>query len=171
MISDIESFLRYFDAVHRRAVRDIDPLPPAAEGGGPADVAAGAGGLRRQVPPSRRGHAKRVADPPGAADRQRGDDKRLADPDDDAGARHPPPLADRYVRGAQRLGAAAHLRPLRRAGGAGAGPPAGAARGGGGGPLAKLPGGGGAAGGRPSGAPPSGVGLKPAPPMWETRFG
>src|SRR3972149_4603918 len=32
MITDIESFLRYFDAVHRRTVRDIDALPPAAGG-------------------------------------------------------------------------------------------------------------------------------------------
>jgi uncharacterized damage-inducible protein DinB len=31
MISDIDSFLRYFDAVHRRAVRDIAALPSAAE--------------------------------------------------------------------------------------------------------------------------------------------
>ena len=31
MITDIDSFLRYFDAVHRRAVRDIAALPPEAE--------------------------------------------------------------------------------------------------------------------------------------------
>jgi len=31
MITDIESFLRYFDAVHRRALRDIGALPPEAE--------------------------------------------------------------------------------------------------------------------------------------------
>ena len=31
MISDIDSFRRYFDAVHRRAVRDIAALPPEAE--------------------------------------------------------------------------------------------------------------------------------------------
>ncbi len=30
MITDIESFLRYFDTVHRRTVRDIDALPAAA---------------------------------------------------------------------------------------------------------------------------------------------
>src|SRR3989304_6982707 len=30
MITDIESFLRYFDAVHRRTVRDVDALPAAA---------------------------------------------------------------------------------------------------------------------------------------------
>ncbi len=31
MITDIESFLRYFDAVHRRVLRDIGALPPEAE--------------------------------------------------------------------------------------------------------------------------------------------
>jgi hypothetical protein len=31
MISDIESFLRYFDAVHRPALRDIAALPAEAE--------------------------------------------------------------------------------------------------------------------------------------------
>jgi len=31
MFSDIETFLRYFDGVHRRAVRDIGSLPPEAE--------------------------------------------------------------------------------------------------------------------------------------------
>ena len=31
MITDIDSFLRYFDAVHRRAVRDVAALPPEAE--------------------------------------------------------------------------------------------------------------------------------------------
>lgn len=31
MITDIETFLRYFDGVHRRAVRDIGALPPEAE--------------------------------------------------------------------------------------------------------------------------------------------
>jgi len=36
MITDIESFLRYFDAVHRRTVRDVTALPPAAEGYRPA---------------------------------------------------------------------------------------------------------------------------------------
>jgi uncharacterized damage-inducible protein DinB len=36
MIKDIDSFLRYFDAVHRRAVRDIGALPPEAEGWAPA---------------------------------------------------------------------------------------------------------------------------------------
>ena len=30
MITDIASFLRYFDAVHRRTVRDVAALPPAA---------------------------------------------------------------------------------------------------------------------------------------------
>jgi uncharacterized damage-inducible protein DinB len=32
MITSIDGFLRYFDAVHRRAVRDISALPPEAEG-------------------------------------------------------------------------------------------------------------------------------------------
>lgn len=32
MISSIEAFLRYFDAVHRRALRDIEALPPEADG-------------------------------------------------------------------------------------------------------------------------------------------
>ena len=32
MISSIASFLRYFDAVHRRALRDIAALPPEADG-------------------------------------------------------------------------------------------------------------------------------------------
>ena len=31
MITDIDAFLRYFDAVHRRALRDIGALPPEAE--------------------------------------------------------------------------------------------------------------------------------------------
>ena len=31
MITDIETFLRYFDGVHRRALRDIGALPPEAE--------------------------------------------------------------------------------------------------------------------------------------------
>lgn len=31
MITDIDSFLRYFDAVHRRALRDVGALPPEAE--------------------------------------------------------------------------------------------------------------------------------------------
>ncbi len=35
MITDIESFLRYFDAVHRRVLRDIGALPPEAEGWAP----------------------------------------------------------------------------------------------------------------------------------------
>ncbi len=36
MISDIHSYLTYFDAVHRRSVRDIGMLPAAAEGWRPA---------------------------------------------------------------------------------------------------------------------------------------
>ncbi len=32
MISSIEAFLRYFDAVNRRALRDIEALPPEADG-------------------------------------------------------------------------------------------------------------------------------------------
>jgi len=35
MISSIDGFLRYFDAVHRRAVRDVAALPPAADGWAP----------------------------------------------------------------------------------------------------------------------------------------
>ena len=31
MITDIDDFLRYFDAVHRRAMRDVGALPPEAE--------------------------------------------------------------------------------------------------------------------------------------------
>ena len=31
MISDIGSFLRYFDSVHRRTLRDVGALPPQAE--------------------------------------------------------------------------------------------------------------------------------------------
>ncbi|HEV3475637.1 MAG TPA: DinB family protein [Actinomycetota bacterium] len=31
MISDIQSFLRFFEAVHRRTVRDVDALPKEAE--------------------------------------------------------------------------------------------------------------------------------------------
>ena len=31
MFTDIETFLRYFDGVHRRALRDIGSLPPQAE--------------------------------------------------------------------------------------------------------------------------------------------
>ncbi|HEU4760224.1 MAG TPA: hypothetical protein VFT91_09625, partial [Dehalococcoidia bacterium] len=30
MITDIESFLRYFEGVHRRTVRDVDALPAGA---------------------------------------------------------------------------------------------------------------------------------------------
>lgn len=36
MIESIDSFLRYFDAVHRRALRDVAALPPAADGWAPA---------------------------------------------------------------------------------------------------------------------------------------
>jgi uncharacterized damage-inducible protein DinB len=32
MITSIDAFLRYFDAVHRRALRDVGALPPAADG-------------------------------------------------------------------------------------------------------------------------------------------
>ena len=35
MISSIAAFLRYFDAVHRRAARDIAALPPEADGWSP----------------------------------------------------------------------------------------------------------------------------------------
>jgi uncharacterized damage-inducible protein DinB len=35
MITSISSFLRYFDAVHRRAMRDIAALPPEADGWAP----------------------------------------------------------------------------------------------------------------------------------------
>jgi uncharacterized damage-inducible protein DinB len=36
MITSIDAFLRYFDAVHRRAMRDIAALPPEADGWAPA---------------------------------------------------------------------------------------------------------------------------------------
>jgi uncharacterized damage-inducible protein DinB len=36
MIESISTFLRYFDAVNRRAVRDISALPPDADGWAPA---------------------------------------------------------------------------------------------------------------------------------------
>jgi uncharacterized damage-inducible protein DinB len=36
MIGSIDGFLRYFDAVHRRAHRDIAALPPEADGWAPA---------------------------------------------------------------------------------------------------------------------------------------
>lgn len=36
MISSIATFLRYFDAVHRRAMRDIAALPPEANGWAPS---------------------------------------------------------------------------------------------------------------------------------------
>ena len=36
MITSIGGFLRYFDAVHRRAVRDVKALPPEADGWAPA---------------------------------------------------------------------------------------------------------------------------------------
>ena len=36
MINSIDDFLRYFDAVHRRAHRDIAALPPEADGWAPA---------------------------------------------------------------------------------------------------------------------------------------
>jgi uncharacterized damage-inducible protein DinB len=35
MISSIDGFLHYFDAVHRRAVRDVAALPPEADGWAP----------------------------------------------------------------------------------------------------------------------------------------
>ncbi len=35
MITDPDSFLRYFDSVHRRSIRDIEALPPAAESWSP----------------------------------------------------------------------------------------------------------------------------------------
>ena len=36
MIESIPTFLRYFDAVHRRAMRDVAALPPEADGWAPA---------------------------------------------------------------------------------------------------------------------------------------
>ena len=36
MFASIETFLRYFDAVHRRAIRDVGALPPEADGWAPA---------------------------------------------------------------------------------------------------------------------------------------
>jgi uncharacterized damage-inducible protein DinB len=36
VINSIADFLRYFDAVHRRAVRDVNALPPEADGWAPA---------------------------------------------------------------------------------------------------------------------------------------
>jgi uncharacterized damage-inducible protein DinB len=36
MIASVTEFLRYFDAVHRRAMRDIAALPPEADGWAPA---------------------------------------------------------------------------------------------------------------------------------------
>jgi uncharacterized damage-inducible protein DinB len=36
MIESIDGFMRYFEAVHRRAVRDIGALPPTADGWRPA---------------------------------------------------------------------------------------------------------------------------------------
>jgi uncharacterized damage-inducible protein DinB len=35
VITSIAAFLRYFDAVHRRALRDVAALPPAADGWAP----------------------------------------------------------------------------------------------------------------------------------------
>lgn len=35
MITSMAAFLRYFDAVHRRALRDVAALPPAADGWAP----------------------------------------------------------------------------------------------------------------------------------------
>jgi len=35
MITTLDAFLRYFDAVHRRAMRDIGALPPEADGWAP----------------------------------------------------------------------------------------------------------------------------------------
>jgi uncharacterized damage-inducible protein DinB len=35
MITSIEGFLQYFDAVHRRAMRDVGALPPEADGWAP----------------------------------------------------------------------------------------------------------------------------------------
>lgn len=35
MITSIDAFLRYFDAVHRRAMRDVSALPPEADGWAP----------------------------------------------------------------------------------------------------------------------------------------
>ena len=32
MITSIDAFLRYFDGIHRRAVRDVAGLPPEADG-------------------------------------------------------------------------------------------------------------------------------------------
>lgn len=36
MFRSIDAFLRYFDAVHRRAMRDVGALPPEADGWAPA---------------------------------------------------------------------------------------------------------------------------------------
>ena len=48
MITDIDSFLRYFDAVHRRAVRDIGALPPEAERWAPPRALRQAQGERNE---------------------------------------------------------------------------------------------------------------------------
>ena len=54
MITDIDAFLRYFDAVHRRALRDIGALPPEAErwapsGGGEGENAWSIGEIVRHI--------------------------------------------------------------------------------------------------------------------------
>jgi uncharacterized damage-inducible protein DinB len=43
MITSVESFLRYFDTVHRRAMRDVSALPAEADGWAPASGEGEAG--------------------------------------------------------------------------------------------------------------------------------
>ncbi len=57
MFTSIDAFLRYFDGVHRRALRDVGALPPAAEGykpqAGEGENAWGIGEIVRHMAGSR----------------------------------------------------------------------------------------------------------------------
>src|SRR5262245_40552033 len=49
MITSIDAFLRYFDAVNRRALRDVGALPEAADGWRPDQGEGGKGGSIHQI--------------------------------------------------------------------------------------------------------------------------
>src|SRR5205823_4940392 len=83
-------------------------------------LAAVSRGIDGGISAAARGHARRLADSEGQDDRHRRRAFRMAGAHDVPGARRPPPLADRYVRGPSSLAGTAHLRPLSGAGGRGA---------------------------------------------------
>ena len=73
MLNDPQAFLRYFDGIHRRTVRDIQALPAPAESWAPP---AGEGENAWSIAPDRASHL-RVADVLRAGLPQRGVAVRL----------------------------------------------------------------------------------------------